>query len=181
MIGNHIKFDKDKTINAVLYVAHKLKRKDMHKIFKVLYFADREHLATYGRPITGDVYYAMPDGPVPTNLYDILKSARGDGFFANNGFDKYFEFVTIAEIKPLQEPDLNFLSKTDIAFIDDSIELHGDMPYGAIRNKSHDLAWKSTSRNCKIFFEDILKETGSDDGFIRFVEDELRLKNICEA
>ena len=34
-----------------------------HKICKILYFADREHLSKYGRSITGDVYIAMTYGP----------------------------------------------------------------------------------------------------------------------
>ena len=49
-------FNPDKSVQAVLYVANRLERRDFHKIFKVLYFADREHLTKYGRPITGDTY-----------------------------------------------------------------------------------------------------------------------------
>jgi len=37
-------FNFEKTIHAALYVAEKIKIKDFHKIFKILYFADREHL-----------------------------------------------------------------------------------------------------------------------------------------
>ncbi len=54
----HFNFDKDKVLNVILYIAQHLKRKDFHKIFKILYFADREYLARYGMPITGDCYIA---------------------------------------------------------------------------------------------------------------------------
>ena len=64
-------FNPEKSLQAVLYVANRLERKDFHKIFKVLYFADREHLTKYGRPITGDTYVAMEYGPVPSMIYDI--------------------------------------------------------------------------------------------------------------
>ena len=47
-------FNSEKSLQAVLYIANRVERKDFHKIFKVLYFADREHLIKYGRPITGD-------------------------------------------------------------------------------------------------------------------------------
>ena len=67
-----MKFNECKTVNAVLYIVERLKRKDFHKIFKLLYFSDREHLNVYGRTITGDTYIAMADGPVPSNVYDIL-------------------------------------------------------------------------------------------------------------
>ena len=42
MVNNlQMKFDERKTINAVLYIVEKLKRKDFHKLFKILYFSDR--------------------------------------------------------------------------------------------------------------------------------------------
>jgi hypothetical protein len=68
-----IEFNESKTLNAVLYIVNKIERKDFHKIFKILYFADRNHFADYGRPISGDNYIKMEDGPVPSNLYDILQ------------------------------------------------------------------------------------------------------------
>ena len=73
-----VQFNKVKTLNALLYVANRIQRKDFHKIFKVIYFADRQHLADWGRPITGDTYIAMDAGPVPSRLYDMLKIVRGD-------------------------------------------------------------------------------------------------------
>ena len=32
-------FDEKKAINSILFISNKLKRKDFHKIFKILYFA----------------------------------------------------------------------------------------------------------------------------------------------
>ena len=45
-------FDVYKSLHAVLYIAERLRRSDFHKIFKILYFSDREHLMEYGRLIT---------------------------------------------------------------------------------------------------------------------------------
>ena len=42
-----------------------------------MFFADKEHLLDYGRPITGDSYVAMEHGPVPTSTRDILKFDSG--------------------------------------------------------------------------------------------------------
>ena len=57
-------FNEEKTINVVLYIAERLQRRDFHKIFKILYFSDREFLNQYGVTITGDTYIAMEAGPV---------------------------------------------------------------------------------------------------------------------
>ena len=154
-IGSHIRFDENKTINAVLYIAKKLRRKDIHKIFKVLYFADREHLSKYGRPISGDVYIAMNDGPVPSKLYDILKSVRGDSYFSGEEFKQYLRFVGSDIIKPETEPKLDVLSRTDIEHLDESIELYGHLSWHEVREKSHDYAWNKTPRNDRISFENI--------------------------
>jgi hypothetical protein len=47
----NVQFDKVKALNALLYVACRVQRKDFHKIFKIIYFADRQHLAEWGKPI----------------------------------------------------------------------------------------------------------------------------------
>jgi uncharacterized phage-associated protein len=166
-------FNEDKTINAVLYIVTKLKRKDFHKIFKILYFSDREHLNEYGRTITGDKYIAMSDGPVPSNLYDIFKSVRGDGYFKDTGkFGVYFSVVGNDLIKANKEPDLKKLSKTDICHIDKSIELYGNLSWDEIREKSHDYAWRNTTVNHQIDFENIIREAGGDDEYIDYVKEQ---------
>ena len=75
---------KEKIINSMLFILNNLGgQSDLHKIFKILYFADQKHLITYGFPITGDFYIAMPAGPVPSKSYDVLKAIRGDSFWSN--------------------------------------------------------------------------------------------------
>jgi Protein of unknown function (DUF4065) len=46
------------------------------RICKLLFLADKLHLLRYGRPITGDAYYAMKLGPVPTNVLNVLDNAQ---------------------------------------------------------------------------------------------------------
>jgi uncharacterized phage-associated protein len=181
MFDIQVEFNENKTINAVLYIVTKLKRSDFHKIFKILYFSDREHLKEYGRTITGDRYIAMSDGPVPSNLYDIFKSVRGDGYFKDNGkFGVYFSVVGNDLIKACKEPNLKQLSKTDIHHIDNSIELYGNLSWDEIREKSHDYAWRSTIINRQIKFEDILWEAGEDNEYIEYVQEQNLLINLIK-
>ena len=93
----NVQFDKTKALNALLYVANRVQRKDFHKIFKIVYFADRQHLAEWGRPITGDTYIAMDAGPVPSRMYDMLKIVRGDSYLPDTeGLGKFFKVVNTA-------------------------------------------------------------------------------------
>ena len=172
-------FNKEKAINAVLYIVGKLVRKDFHKIFKILYFSDREHLMTYGRTITGDTYIAMNDGPVPSNIYDIFKAVRGDGYFKDDGaFSQYFSVTDWDIIKSEKQPDLKYLSKTDLNFMDECITKYGDMSWDEIREKSHDYAWRSTIVNRPINFEDIILEAGGDDEYIAYLQEHSILSNL---
>ncbi|MDR1975256.1 MAG: SocA family protein [Bacteroidales bacterium] len=169
-------FEVKKALNAVLYIASNLKRSDFHKIFKILYFADRNHLSDYGRSITGDTYIAMDDGPVPSNLYDIFKSVRGDGFFKDNGeFSLLFKVVSWDLIKPLKEPNLDHLSKTDMHYIDQALKEYGDMSWDEVREKSHDYAWRNTAKNTPISIDNLMIETGNEESYIEYVKEQILL------
>src|SRR3989338_2956187 len=60
----HIKhFDRDKALEAILYIAKNLHSPTYHSISKMLYLSDKLHLQEYGRLICGDRYIAMDNGP----------------------------------------------------------------------------------------------------------------------
>ena len=173
---NFENFNTEKAINAVLYISHKLKRNDFHKIFKILYFADRSHISDYGRTITGDTYIAMTDGPVPSNIYDIFKSVRGDGFFKDEGnFSKFFEVVNWDLINPLLERNIKKLSKTDILHLNESVEKYGELSWDKIREKSHDYAWQNTVKNTPISIENIAIEAGDSESYIDYLKEQMLL------
>lgn len=158
-----VKFDKTKTLNALLYVASRVQRKDIHKIFKIIYFADRQHLADWGRPITGDTYIAMEAGPVPSRMYDMLKIVRGDSYMPDyESLSSYYRIDNWMYVTPLQEADINKLSKTEIRALDDSINKYSMLSYDEIKEKSHDVAWRSTARDFAIKWDHIALEAGLD-------------------
>ena len=167
-------FSETKSLNSVLYISENLKRKDFHKIFKILYFADRNHFSDYGRPITGDIYVAMVDGPVPSNIYDIFKAVRGDSYFANSNpkLNELFKVHDKNFITPLVAANLDSLSKTDKEYLDKSISEYGEMTWEEIREKSHDYAWNNTVPNNTISFEDMLLEAGNEPEYIEYVKEQ---------
>lgn len=172
-------FNERKTIQAVLFITSHLKRNDFHKIFKILYFSDRDHLAHYGRTITGDSYIAMEDGPVPSKLYDIFKSVRGDGYFKDEGhFSKFFSVESWDMIKRNADPDLKALSPTDLRFLSENIATYQDMSWEEIREKSHDYAWSNTALNRPITMEKIIIEAGGDESFIDYARQQSYLQKI---
>lgn len=175
-------FNKDKSIAALLYVAAKLERKDFHKIFKILYFSDRKHVADYGIPITGDIYIAMDAGPVPSKIYDILKIVRGDSYISDTEhFGDLFEIVNWMYVSPKISADIRYLSKSDLACIDDSICRYGSLSYDEIKEKSHDIAWRSTPKDFAISYENIAYEAGLDSSDCDYIIENSKLSNALSC
>jgi uncharacterized phage-associated protein len=164
-------FNLDKSLQVILYVAQSLSRKDFHKIFKIIYFADRNHLAKYGRPITGDMYIKMTDGPVPSKIYDIFKAVRGDSFFTEDAtrYAQLFDVHDWCFIQPKQAPNLDFLSASDIEVLDNAIAQYGTLSWDEIRQKSHDIAWSLALDDAPISVENMLREAGEKEDYISYL------------
>lgn len=73
-------FDAIKLGQALAYLSAGVHDLTKLKAAKLLYFADKRHLVTCGRPITGDRYYCLDHGPVPSAslnaLNDLLSPVR---------------------------------------------------------------------------------------------------------
>lgn len=175
----NVEFDRKKALNALLYVANRLKRKDFHKLFKVLYFAERQHLADWGRPITGDTYIAMDAGPVPSRIYDMLKIVRGDSYMPDSeGLSRYFTIDHWMYVAPLQDANPDALSASEKEALDMSISQYGSLSYEEIRDKSHDIAWRSTAKDFSMRWEDIAREAGLDADEVEYLEECQSLQSV---
>jgi uncharacterized phage-associated protein len=73
-------FDPVKLGQALAFLAQGIGDLTKLKAAKLLYFADKLHLVRYGRPITGDRYYCLDHGPVPSAslnaMNDLLTPVR---------------------------------------------------------------------------------------------------------
>ena len=171
----YFKFDEEKAVSVILYIAKKLiedKNKvkpDFHKIFKILYFADQKHLAMYGRPIVGDYYIAMDHGPVPSKIYDILKVVRGDSLFEDTKeFGKYFD-VRGRYAYPKQAPDMDVFSESELDLIDKSIEKNKYLSFLTLREKSHDEAYRKATKDDKISYRTMARVAGADNAIVAYM------------
>lgn len=173
-------FNKETAMEAVLYIAQNIeRRRDMHKIFKTLYFADREHLSRYGRSITGDSYIAMSYGPVPSKIDDIFKAIRGDSFFATYADDlkEYFHFVNKYVIEPNRNADMDFLSETDVECLNFAIAKCKDKTFEELVKMSHDMAWNNTRKDREMSVKDILRENGDTEEYAEYISYKLEEEN----
>lgn len=167
-------FDKDRTLNAVLYIIEHLGgRADMHTIFKTLYFADQRHLSLYGRTITGDVYIAMEFGPVPSKTDDIFKAIRGDSYFHDTELNKFLTFTNRYVVAPAIPCDTDYLSPSDMECLDYALALIKNKDFSERTRFSHGLAWQSTARDHRMSYSDILREAGDSEQYIDYINNKI--------
>ncbi len=130
-------FNKQKANAVILYLSKKDYSISKVRLLKYVFFADLYHLNKYGRPILGDKYVAMDNGPVLSKLYDMLKNSSRDYKVENNKF-----------IIPNKEPDLDYLSKSDIEALDYALEKYSVYDTFEMSDLTHEYnAWKSARKN----------------------------------
>lgn len=110
----------------------------MLSALKLLFFADRYHLRKYARMVTGDTYYAMEKGPVPSFAKDLL-SAKLEGEISDYAdrflkIDPKRNFEAAIDIEP---DKLEFLSETDIEALDFALENFGSLSSHQLWSVTH--------------------------------------------
>ena len=106
--------DTKKIIQALAYLANFQPDKmlDNMKAYKLLWLADRYHLRQYGRTITGDAYYAMPFGIVPSDAKCLLENAKTK-LKDPKGYKNKFIVLGDHRYKAIAEPDMKEFSESD--------------------------------------------------------------------
>lgn len=65
-------FNHEKAVEVLAFLASEWDGISPFYVSKVLFFAEKWHLNEYGRPIIGDTYIAMKEGPVPSIIRDYI-------------------------------------------------------------------------------------------------------------
>ncbi len=176
-------FDKSVSINAVMYILSVLGgRSDMHRICKILYFADQLHLSRYSRSITGADYIRMNYGPVPSQVDDMFKAVRGDSYFSDTSeadwLKEYFSFYNRYTIDQKKQPNMDYLSETDIECLNEAIERCKGKNFSELTEMSHGIAWQNTQQDRKMSIKDILREAGDSEEYVEYIDQKLRMENL---
>lgn len=140
-------YDINRTIEALLYICERLNGTTKHQLSKLLYFADKFHLAKYGRTITGDSYTKMEYGPVPSQTYHHIRNSA----FINDVLDIKGYHVNGKRSARKEE-----LSESDLDALEYSLNEYGKLSFGALTDISHDASWNAAEDNGMISFDQFL-------------------------
>ena len=129
-------FDETVAIEAILYLAQRVRRPTILSICKLLYLADKTHLENWAAFISGERYVAMRYGPVPVNSYTLMKAAAEEsqyGFTVTEGYN----------LRLQRDANLALLSGAARQSLDSTLQNYGARPLWDLLDKSHDAAWRA--------------------------------------
>lgn len=159
-------FNESKAVEALVFVAQRWPGITPFYLSKILFLADRDHLREYGRPVLGDMYMAMDNGPVPSRVYDIVKGNLD--FFGDPGAIKAALRVDRQAQYPQlfhqRDADTDQFSETDIQALEKSIEFCRGKSFAHLSNLTHqEEAWSSAARDAEMALELLVPEDMRDE------------------
>lgn len=177
-------FDSKKLTELLLYILCKTGGVDFYHAFKILYFAEMNHLAKWGSGIVPDKFRALKYGPVPTYLYDAIKelgnprtalSEELSGSIRLAGEDAPNVLLSKREV------NTDYLSKSEIDALNQSIEEHESMTFGQLMRKSHDAAWDEANRRVNgsniISPVSMAKVMNADKAILEYIEEQIQIES----
>ncbi len=149
-----------KIIQALAYLASRFQDHimDEMKAYKLLWLADRCHLRQNGRTITGDRYFALPKGVVPTDAKHLLDGDPTDLETPDGYLAHWIKKIADHKYTIVNSPDLTEFSESDIEVLDRVIDCYGNLSKHELSNLSHKYPeWKE--------YENMLMNTNEKNSF----------------
>ena len=128
-----------KIIQALAYIAY---QQPDHKInsmkaYKLLWLADRYHLRQFGRTITGDTFFALPHGVVPSDAKNVIEHQNTHIPTDEDYRDKYIKRLGKYSYQAIAEPDVMEFSDSDQEALDKVLQAYGSLDQYQLENLSH--------------------------------------------
>jgi len=152
------RFSPSKVWAALLWMIEQQPGVDLHTILKACYFADRQHLNAYHRPVFGATYRAMRFGPVPLEIYEM---AKGEALWlAELGADSYPWRLEGYHLKRLtnEAPEMDVLSESDREALCAGFTRSCTMTFDERTAATHGPDWQSANLGF-MRYEDMLDES----------------------
>ena len=172
---------------TVLYILKQIPEGvDYIHLFKMMYFAQQEHLVKYAMPIVDDSFMARKHGPVAALTYKVLRSVEGKVDITDGCLQDFARSLSITmedghqvvRIADGVECDMDELSKSNLKVLDKWIVCCKDVDSFDLSDLSHDEAWKAakaktdlTGEDTKITLYDMAKAAGANDAMLAVIRD----------
>jgi uncharacterized phage-associated protein len=183
-VGDMIRFrfnEKKTTQVAAILIAKHGGEVNYTKLIKLLYLVDREALARWHRPVTGDHYVSMKNGPVLSRTYDLINYAP-DPDFTTVWYD-YIEKKAF-DVALKKTPATDELSKAELNLLEEIYERYKNKDWREMIRVCHDICteWKHPGdTSVPIRVNDILSELRKTREEIADLEEEITNINYVKS
>lgn len=155
-------FSLDKLIYAIAFFATRgIPDLTKLKVAKLLFFADKDHLLQFGRPIIGDEYFCLPYGPVPSVSLNEMNDAINAGDLESSD-DVQADAICFASVLKVHRPffgkwlpvfrarkgyDAQVFSKSELSSLQSVSDQFGKMTASDLVTLTHkEVAWMIPNR-----------------------------------
>lgn len=187
--------DLDKIKSVILYILQQCGgTQDFVSLVKKMYFAQRKHLALYGRPIFNDMFYARERGPVPSFTYKALFACYNKSGVSEeiNHFNASFGVNVVNGeriVSAKESPDMDELAGAEIKTINTVIDETKGFTAEYLSELSHkDQAWKLARKRVsddptdgRMSLVSIARAGGANKGIIDYLRESLTFDYWCKA
>ena len=167
--------------NVILYVLQKFDNGvDYIKLFKIIYFAQRDYLSRFGRPIVPETFKARMFGPIPTLTDKVIKNVEDGVTDDFPDLKEFMESIRVVDKKvfALKQPDLDFIAKKEREYLDKWFNHCKDKDSFVLSEESHDAVYYSVVERSKkdpqqdiMTYIDIAKSGHASEKMIEYIRE----------
>lgn len=139
-----------KAVEAIIWMIKKIPVFNEDRLSQLIFFADKDHLSKYGRPVIGGNYTKTESGQLQSDVVKKVLCRCND-----------------------REPDLDYFSETDLECLNDSFKKYGEMTTGDLlqvvwEENCYALTGKGERIDYALMVDDNIPNR---DGFIKYIEE----------
>lgn len=176
---------------VMLYILNKMPdgTRDVYHIVKTAFYAQKNHFVKYALPLFNDRISALPFGPVPSLMYNILRVARGESqpyrFCDDRVLSRIAATINYQDesFTANEQPDMECLSKSNIECLDEAIKEVSRMKFDKLMANTHGAEWTRAfynSTNHKMDDLNIARENGASQEVLGYLADSLAINELLD-
>jgi len=173
-------FDLDRCIEAtgVLFSETETQIMSRMRLLKLLYLANRKSLQETGDPIVDDDVFAMKNGPVLSQTYDIIKGCAEEKTLT--AWRKHFKVVDGVQVQMVSTPGTDNLSDYDTRTLIETAHQYRDTDDEDLSELTHTFAeyrrhWNGSQSGERIPEDDLLKALDYQPNQIQMLLEEAKI------
>jgi uncharacterized phage-associated protein len=146
------------------------------KLMKLFYYLDFNHVKKFGTPVTGDSYFHLEKGPIPSNIMNMIGELATDPEASKLADDIGIEtpvstrMLRIKGLREFDSKDEALFTESELEIMKEIAKVFGDDSTDDIVEASHaESPWKETT-----YGQSIPYELAAHDRNSEYSEDDIR-------